>query len=91
MTEQELSRGAARRLAIIQHVEEVSGNVAMTCRYFGISRHTFHYWLRRESCAVTHLPFDPTPAQFSLLLVRLMTDGTVCSSQGATFSSLPLQ
>ena len=38
MTERELSRGAARRLAIIQHVEEVTGNVAMTCRYFGISR-----------------------------------------------------
>ena len=47
MTERELSRGAARRLAIIQHVEEVSGNVAMTCRYFGISRHTYYRWLRR--------------------------------------------
>jgi transposase-like protein len=47
LTEQELSRGAARRLAIIQHVEEVTGNVAMTCRYFGISRHTYYRWLRR--------------------------------------------
>ena len=47
MTERELSRGAARRLAIIQHVEEVTGNVAMTCRYFGISRHTYYRWLRR--------------------------------------------
>ena len=47
MTERELSRGAARRLAIIQHVEEVTGNVAMTCRYFGISRHTYYFWLRR--------------------------------------------
>src|SRR6267143_577110 len=47
LTERELSRGAARRLAIIQHVEEVTGNVAMTCRYFGISRHTFYLWLRR--------------------------------------------
>src|SRR2546421_514590 len=32
---------------MIQHVEEVTGNVAMTCRYFGISRHTFYRWLRR--------------------------------------------
>ena len=47
MTERELSKGAARRLAIIQHVEEVTGNVAMTCRYFGISRHTYYFWLRR--------------------------------------------
>jgi transposase-like protein len=47
LTERELSRGAARRLAIIQHVEEVTGNVAMTCRYFGISRHTYYFWLRR--------------------------------------------
>ena len=47
LTERELSRGAARRLAMIQHVEEVTGNVAMTCRYFGISRHTFYRWLRR--------------------------------------------
>ena len=47
MTERELSRGAARRLAIIHHVEEVTGNVAMTCRYFGISRHTYYFWVRR--------------------------------------------
>ncbi len=47
MTERELSWGAARRLAIIQHVEEVTGNVAMTCRYFGITRHTYYRWFRR--------------------------------------------
>jgi transposase-like protein len=47
VTERELSRGAARRLAIIQHVEEVTGNVAMTCRYFGISRQRYYFWLRR--------------------------------------------
>ena len=47
MTERELSKGAARRLAIIQHAEEVTGNVAMTCRYFGISRHTYYNWRRR--------------------------------------------
>ena len=36
MTERELSRTAARRLAILRHVEEVTGNVALTCRYYGI-------------------------------------------------------
>jgi transposase-like protein len=47
MTERELERIAARRLAIIRHVEEITGNVAATCRYFGISRTLFYTWLRR--------------------------------------------
>ena len=47
MSEQELARRAKRRLAIIQHAEEETGNVAMTCRYFGISRHAYYYWYRR--------------------------------------------
>jgi transposase InsO family protein len=47
MTERELARGAARRLAIIRHAQEVTGNVALTCRYYGISRHTYYNWLRR--------------------------------------------
>jgi transposase-like protein len=34
-------------LAIIAHAEEVMGNVAMTCRYYGISRTVFYRWLRR--------------------------------------------
>ena len=33
-------RKAKRRLAIIRHVEEVTCSVAMTCRYYGISRQT---------------------------------------------------
>ena len=33
MTERELERRANRRLAVLRHVEEVSGNVAATCRY----------------------------------------------------------
>jgi hypothetical protein len=32
MTERELSRNGARRLAIICHAQEVTGNVAKTCR-----------------------------------------------------------
>ena len=47
MTERELSRAAARRLAILRHVEEVTGNVAQTCRYFGISRQLYYTWARR--------------------------------------------
>ena len=47
MTERELSRAAARRLAILRHAEEVTGNVALTCRYFGISRPLYYTWLRR--------------------------------------------
>jgi transposase len=47
MTEHELARGAARRLAIIRHAQEVTGNVSMTCRYYGITRQAYYIWLRR--------------------------------------------
>jgi transposase-like protein len=40
-------REVRRRLAVLRHVEEVTGNVAMTCRYFGISRPTYDTWVRR--------------------------------------------
>ncbi|WEO93229.1 leucine zipper domain-containing protein [Streptomyces sp. FXJ1.172] len=42
-----LDREAKRRLAVIRHVEEVSGNVAMSCRYFGISRQAYYTCYRR--------------------------------------------
>ncbi|MCK2243739.1 MULTISPECIES: IS481 family transposase [unclassified Crossiella] len=42
-----MDRQVRRRLAVLRHVEEVTGNVAMTCRYFGISRPTYYTWLRR--------------------------------------------
>ena len=32
---------------MLGHVEEVSGNVAATCRYYGISRQCSYSWLRR--------------------------------------------
>ena len=47
MTDKELDKNAARRLAIIRHAREVTGNVAMTCRYYGISRQVFYTWYRR--------------------------------------------
>ena len=37
-SERELQRRARHRLAILEHAEEVTGSVAATCRYFGISR-----------------------------------------------------
>ncbi len=47
MTERELARAAAHRLAIIRHAQEVSGSVAKTCRYYGISRNAYYKWFRR--------------------------------------------
>src|SRR5947207_15329630 len=47
MTEHELARGAARRLAILRHAREVTGNVSRTCRYYGITRQAYYTWLRR--------------------------------------------
>ena len=41
-------REVRHRLAIIKHAEEVTGNVAMTCRYYGISRTAYYRWLRRH-------------------------------------------
>ena len=47
MTERELSRKAAKRLAIIRHAQEVTRNVSLTCRYYGITRQCYYIWLRR--------------------------------------------
>jgi transposase InsO family protein len=47
VTERELAKNAARRLAIIRHAEEVTGSVAKTCRYYGISRQIYYTWLHR--------------------------------------------
>ncbi len=46
MTEQELERGVRRRLAVIRHAQEVTGDVAETCRYYGISRDLYYKWFR---------------------------------------------
>lgn len=42
-----VDRQVRRRLAILLHAEEVTGNVAMTCRYYGITRQSFYVWKRR--------------------------------------------
>jgi len=38
---------ARARLRMILHFKQVSRNVSRTCRFFGISRTQFYYWLRR--------------------------------------------
>ena len=47
MTERERERRARHRLAIIRHAQEVTNNVAKTCRYYGITRTAYYRWLRR--------------------------------------------
>lgn len=47
MTESEQQRKVRHRLAVLRHAEEITGNVAATCRYYGISRPTFYKWLRQ--------------------------------------------
>jgi transposase InsO family protein len=47
MSEPMLDRVVRHRLAVLRHAEEVTGNVAMTCRYYGITRQSFYTWKRR--------------------------------------------
>jgi len=47
MDDREQQRKVRHRLAVLRHAEEVSGNVAATCRYYGISRQLFYKWRRR--------------------------------------------
>jgi transposase-like protein len=47
MSNKEILRLQAWRLGIIRHVEEVTGNIAKTCRYYGISRTAYYRWLKR--------------------------------------------
>lgn len=47
MTERELDRRAAHRLAVIRHPQVVTHNVSETCRYHGITLQAYYEWLRR--------------------------------------------
>jgi transposase len=73
VNERQLDKNAARRLAILRHAREVTGNVALTCRYYGISRQVFYVWYRRyeaeglaglrdRSTRPAHCPHE-TPAE----------------------------
>ena len=48
MSQLEADRLVKHRLAVLHHAEEVTGNVAMTCRYYGITRQAFYTWKRRH-------------------------------------------
>jgi transposase len=84
VTDKELDKNAARRLAIIRHAQEVTGNVAMTCRYYGISRQVFYTWYRRyqteglaglrdRSRRPLHCPHE-TPAEVVGKIIYLRTN-----------------
>jgi len=47
MSRNEILRNQKWRLGIIRHAEEVTHNIAKTCRYFGISRTAFYKWYER--------------------------------------------
>ena len=47
MDDREQQRKIWHRLAVLRHAEEVTGNVAATCHYYGISRPTFYKWRNR--------------------------------------------
>ena len=81
MDEREQQRKIKHRLNVLRHAEEVTGNVAQTCRYFGISRPTFYKWrdryerdgpegLRGRSSAPHHMP-RATPADVVGKIIHL--------------------
>ncbi len=47
MSKNEILRNQRWRLSIIRHAEEVTHNVAKTCRYFDISRTALYRWYEK--------------------------------------------
>lgn len=47
MSEKEIIRLQKWRLGVLRHVEEVTHNVAKTCRYYGIGRTVYYEWYNR--------------------------------------------
>lgn len=47
MSEKEIIRLQKWRLGVLHHVEEVTHNVAKTCRYYGICKGVYYEWLKR--------------------------------------------
>lgn len=45
--EAEQTRRTKARLRITQHYQQVTHNVSLTCRFFGISRSKFYFWMTR--------------------------------------------
>lgn len=51
-----------RKLKVLNYAKEI-GNAAAACRYFGISRETFHKWKRLTSVKASALSSTPSPAR----------------------------
>jgi len=77
--EKEQQRRAKIRLRRIQHYEQVTKNVSRTCRFFGVSRGQFYFWLRRyrqvgfgglkaQKCGPRKHPFATPPHIVALVL-----------------------
>ena len=77
--EKEQLRRAKIRLRRIHHYEQVTRNVSQTCRFFGISRGQFYFWLRRyrqvgfgglraQKCGPRNHPFKTPPHVVALIL-----------------------
>ena len=95
MDDREQQRKTRHRLTVLRHAEEVSGNVAATCRYYGISRPTFYKWrnrfeqlgadgLRDRSSKPHHSPTAPQPprprwSSGSCTCARAITSGRPAS------------
>lgn len=42
-----IERRATPKRAVLRHVEEISGNIAASCRYYSVSWQARHGWLGR--------------------------------------------
>ena len=64
MVEPQPPREVRHRLAILQHAEDVSRNVSMTCRHYGISQPVYSTRLRRyrerASTTIAVMPIRPS-------------------------------
>lgn len=81
MDEREQRRKVKHRLNVLRHAEEVTQNVALTCRYFGITRTTFYKWRNRyeefgadglrDRSSAPHYSATATPADVAGKIIHL--------------------
>ena len=105
MDDREQQRKIRHRLAVLRDAGEVSGNVAATCHYYGISRTLFYKWrnrfdelgaqsLRDRSTWPHHSPTATTGrwSSGSCICARATASaprGPRCASSAATMSRSP--
>ncbi|HET6833423.1 MAG TPA: hypothetical protein VFH30_06110 [Acidimicrobiales bacterium] len=75
MDEREQQPKIRHRAAVFRHAEEVSGNVAATCRYYGISRPNFYKWLHQYAPAPVRAWRRPAAEMFHLRAAVLVARG----------------